>query len=189
MNRREFIRTAIATSAIMAVAVTGVFEMASKAVSNQAGGSQQTQLQPSSAQSSSQQSASLSIAQSASQPGLSQASSTSQTSSSASPPAGYVLAAQLSSLAGMTSAYFTHPTYGRSILLNMGGQWRAFSATCTHLPCTVEFVSSELYCPCHGATFSATNGSVTRGPARASLDEFGVIEQGGGVYVSESLIN
>ena len=74
-------------------------------------------------------------------------------------------------------------------MLSLNGQWKAFSATCTHRPCTVDFQGSELYCPCHGATFSASNGSVTRGPAPTKLGEYGVIEQNGGVYVSNSAIN
>jgi len=73
--------------------------------------------------------------------------------------------------------------------MSLNGQWKAFSAICTHRVCTLEFVSSELYCPCHGATFSATDGTVTRGPARATLGEYGVIEQNGGLYVSDSVIN
>ena len=119
----------------------------------------------------------------------SQASTTSSQTSSASAPAGYVLVAQLSALSGRTSAYFTHPTHGSSILLSLNGEWKAFSAICTHRVCTLEFLSSELYCPCHGATFSATNGSVTRGPAQATLGEYGVIQQNGGLYVSDSIIN
>jgi nitrite reductase/ring-hydroxylating ferredoxin subunit len=186
LNRREFIRTAVATTTLLAVAATGAFEVASKVGAQQASAQQrarQLQLPPTtsaSSQSSSQ----------ASQAASSQSSSaSSQTASTAAAPAGYVLVAQLSSLAGKDSAYFTHPTHGESILLSLNGQWRAFSATCTHRPCTVDFVSSELYCPCHGATFSATNGSVTRGPAQVSLGEYGVIEQNGGVYVSSSVIN
>jgi len=100
-----------------------------------------------------------------------------------------VLVAQASSLNGRTSAYFNHPSHGSSILVSLNGQWKAFSSTCTHRPCTVDFQSSELYCPCHGATFSAENGSVTRGPAQVALAEYGVIEQNGGVYVSNSRIN
>ena len=92
-------------------------------------------------------------------------------------------------MSGKTSAYFTHPSHGSSILVNLSGQWRAFSAICTHRPCTVDFQSSELYCPCHGATFSATNGSVTRGPASSKLGEYGVIVQNGGVYVSNAVVN
>jgi cytochrome b6-f complex iron-sulfur subunit len=100
-----------------------------------------------------------------------------------------VLVAQLSSLSGRSSAYFNHPSHGNSILLIMNGEWRAFNAVCTHRPYTVEFQSSELYCPLHGATFSATNGSVTRGPASTKLGEYGVITQNGYVYVSTAIIN
>ncbi len=191
MNRREFIRTAIATTTLMAVGATGLFEIAAKAGANQATSQQQAQqlqLPPVSTGTSKSSTASAQASSASTQASTASSQSSSQSSSSA-VPAGYVLVAQLSSLSGRTSAYFTHPSYGNSLLLSMNGQWRAFSATCTHRPCTVEFTSSELYCPCHGATFSATNGSVTRGPAQVSLGEYGVIVQGGGVYVSDSVIN
>ena len=211
MNRREFIRTAIATTALMAVGATGIFEIASKMGPNQ---SSAQQLQPppissetsqasttqvsagSSSTTASSQSSSVSSgpsqftsASSQASASSSQSTSVSSQSSSASAPAGYVLVAQLSSLTGKTSAYFRHPSHGNSILVSLSGQWRAFSATCTHRPCTVDFQGSELFCPCHGATFSATNGSVTRGPAQVRLGEYGVIEQNGGLYVSDSVIN
>jgi Rieske Fe-S protein len=205
MNRREFIRTAIATTTLMAVGAAGIFEIASKAGANQASAQQQAQqlqLPPISAatsQSSTTQlsqgapsaasSSQVSTASSQASSASSQASTTSSQSSSAAAPAGYVLVAQLSALSGKTSAYFTHPTHGKSMLLSLNGQWKAFSATCTHRVCTLEFQSSEIYCPCHGATFSATNGSVTRGPAQVTLGEYGVIEQNGGLYVSDSVIN
>jgi cytochrome b6-f complex iron-sulfur subunit len=216
MNRREFIRSAIATTTLLAVGLTGMFEVVSKAETGQSN-SQQVQLPPitsdagqsstassasapSQAPSSSSQSASASTQSSASSSQASsassqassttlQSSSSSSQSSSAPAPAGYVLVAQLSSLSGKSSAYFNHPTHGNSILLSLNGQWMAFSATCTHRPCTVDFQSSELYCPCHGATFSASNGSVTRGPAPTKLAEYGVIVQNGGVYVSNSATN
>jgi cytochrome b6-f complex iron-sulfur subunit len=188
MNRREFIRSAIATTTLLAVGVTGIFEIASKAGTGQSNAQQQSQLPPITSdanQSSTTQGPSTVSSASAS----SQALSSSSQSSSALAPAGYVLVAELSSLNGKSSAYFKHPSQGSSILLSLNSQWMAFSATCTHRPCTVDFQSSELYCPCHGATFSASNGSVTRGPARTKLAEYGVIVQNGGVYVSNSAIN
>jgi len=187
MNRREFIRTAIATTTLMVVGAAGIFEIASKAGANQAS-PQQLQLPPISSATS--QSSTTQLSQGASSTASSsQVSTASSQSSSAAAPVGYVLVAALSSLSGKTSAYFNHPTHGNSMFLSLNGQWKAFSATCTHRPCTVEFVSSEIYCPCHGATFSASNGSVTRGPAQATLGEYGVIEQNGEIYVSDSVIN
>jgi cytochrome b6-f complex iron-sulfur subunit len=200
MNRREFIRTAIATTTLMAVGAAGIFEIASKAGANQASAEQQArQLQLPPISSATSQSSTTQISEGAPSSASSsqvlsassQASTTSSQSSTAaaSPPAGYVLVAELSALSGKTSAYFTHPTHGNSMLLSLNGEWKAFSATCTHRVCTLDFQSSEIYCPCHGATFSATNGSVTRGPAEVTLGEYGVIEQDGGVYVSDSVIN
>ncbi|MGI5156730.1 Rieske (2Fe-2S) protein [Microbispora sp. CA-102843] len=52
------------------------------------------------------------------------------------------------------------------------GQFKAFSATCTHQGCPVASVSNnEIVCPCHGSKFSAKDGSVTNGPATKPLAE------------------
>lgn len=45
----------------------------------------------------------------------------------------------------------------------------AFSATCTHLGCTVEPAGPELRCPCHGSTFDTLTGEVRNGPAERPL--------------------
>lgn len=104
-------------------------------------------------------------------------------------PSGYVYVANVSALAGKSSAYFNHPTAGSSILVNFGGQWRAFSAICTHAGCLVSFTGSSIYCPCHAGYFSPTNGSVQRGPPPSPLPEYGVIINGSSLYVSQSRIN
>ncbi len=50
------------------------------------------------------------------------------------------------------------------------GQFHAFSAVCTHKGCTVNKVADgSIECPCHGSTFSATDGAVQHGPATAPL--------------------
>ncbi len=50
------------------------------------------------------------------------------------------------------------------------GEIKAFSATCTHLGCTVTSVSDgKIHCPCHGSIFSASDGSVAHGPAKKPL--------------------
>ncbi len=108
---------------------------------------------------------------------------------SAQAPSGYVYLAPLTALTGKTYAYFTHPRYGESILINYGGAWRAFSAVCTHAGCTVDFTGSSIYCPCHGASFSPNNGAVQAGPAPTPLQEYGVVEQNGALYVSVAVVN
>jgi Rieske Fe-S protein len=50
------------------------------------------------------------------------------------------------------------------------GHIKAFSAVCTHMGCLVGSVANDVItCPCHGSTYSAQDGSVTRGPAPKPL--------------------
>ncbi|MDY6809530.1 MAG: Rieske (2Fe-2S) protein [Actinomycetota bacterium] len=50
------------------------------------------------------------------------------------------------------------------------GEYKAFSAVCTHKGCTVSDVTdNEIICPCHGSKFSASDGSVIEGPATEPL--------------------
>lgn len=50
------------------------------------------------------------------------------------------------------------------------GDFKAFTAICTHMGCTVaSIVDGEIECPCHGSQFSIADGSVTRGPASSPL--------------------
>ncbi len=104
-------------------------------------------------------------------------------------PNGYVFVAPVSALTGKTSAYFNHPAFGQSLLLSLGGQWKAFSATCTHAPCTVQYSGSQIQCPCHGGVFDPANGSVVSGPPPTRLPEFGVLIQNGNLYVTTQVVN
>ncbi|MFE9774600.1 Rieske (2Fe-2S) protein [Streptomyces sp. NPDC005931] len=50
------------------------------------------------------------------------------------------------------------------------GEFKAFSATCTHRGCAVESVADGVInCPCHNSNFSITDGSVQSGPAKKPL--------------------
>jgi Rieske Fe-S protein len=50
------------------------------------------------------------------------------------------------------------------------GEFKAFSATCTHAGCTVGGVSGGVItCPCHNSRFSIRDGSVQGGPAARAL--------------------
>ncbi|GAA0723221.1 Rieske (2Fe-2S) protein [Dactylosporangium roseum] len=52
------------------------------------------------------------------------------------------------------------------------GQFKAFSAICTHKQCVVsEVKDGSIHCKCHGSAFSAADGSVTNGPATKGLPE------------------
>lgn len=50
------------------------------------------------------------------------------------------------------------------------GQFKAFSAICTHQKCVVEGVSDgTINCECHGSKFKVADGSVANGPASSPL--------------------
>ncbi|MCC2280699.1 MULTISPECIES: Rieske (2Fe-2S) protein [Streptomyces] len=50
------------------------------------------------------------------------------------------------------------------------GEFKAFSAVCTHEGCTVSAVTGgTINCPCHGSKFAVADGSVKHGPAQSPL--------------------
>ena len=50
------------------------------------------------------------------------------------------------------------------------GDFKAFSATCTHQGCKVNAVTDgTIVCPCHKSMFSIEDGAVTGGPAKRPL--------------------
>ena len=50
------------------------------------------------------------------------------------------------------------------------GQYKAFSAVCTHVGCIVNKVTNgTIGCPCHGSEFKIINGAVVTGPAPSPL--------------------
>jgi len=58
------------------------------------------------------------------------------------------------------------------IVLKKGKDFKVLSSICTHLGCTVKFISKNNYfqCPCHRSIFSI-NGDVIKGPAKKPLKE------------------
>ena len=50
------------------------------------------------------------------------------------------------------------------------GEYKGFSAVCTHVGCICNQVADgTINCPCHGAKFKITDGSVVAGPATSPL--------------------
>ncbi len=171
-SRREFVRRVLAASMLLGVGGIAVWDLLEGAPP---GGVQQTVqlLQASTSQLSTAPSGTTRNTQTAAQ----------------SAPSGYILVTGMAALSGKTSAYFNHPTGGLSMLISLNGQWKAFSATCTHAPCTVGYTGSQIQCPCHGGIFDPSNGNVLSGPPPTRLPEYGVIVQNGNLYVSSAIVN
>lgn len=73
------------------------------------------------------------------------------------------------------------------LVRNADGSYRAFSATCTHLNCTVQYRSDleELWCACHNG-FYDMNGNVVSGPPPNPLEVYTVNVADGDVVVSRA---
>jgi Rieske Fe-S protein len=65
------------------------------------------------------------------------------------------------------------------------GEYRAFSAICTHLDCTVQYRGEEklIWCACHNGRYDLTGKNIS-GPPPRPLEEFKVNVRGDEVIVS-----
>ncbi|MCW2828528.1 MAG: Rieske (2Fe-2S) protein [Marmoricola sp.] len=65
------------------------------------------------------------------------------------------------------------------------GDFKAFSAVCTHQGCVVaKIVGQDIDCGCHGSKFSLADGSVVNGPATKPLPALKVTASGEDLSVS-----
>jgi len=65
------------------------------------------------------------------------------------------------------------------------GDFKAFTAVCTHAGCTVGSVKGDtIQCNCHGSQYSAADGSVKKGPAPKALAAKKVTVEGDNIIVS-----
>jgi Rieske Fe-S protein len=54
------------------------------------------------------------------------------------------------------------------------GDFKAFTAVCTHQQCVVAEVQETINCNCHQSKFSIEDGSVQGGPAPSPLEEIAI---------------
>jgi cytochrome b6-f complex iron-sulfur subunit len=75
----------------------------------------------------------------------------------------------------------------RVFLFRKGNSFRAASAVCTHLGCTVNLAGNGFHCPCHGSVFDKS-GAVVSGPAPSALTWFDLtLSRDGHVVINTSL--
>ncbi|MGC5000463.1 MULTISPECIES: Rieske (2Fe-2S) protein [unclassified Streptomyces] len=65
------------------------------------------------------------------------------------------------------------------------GEYKAFSAICTHQGCTLNKVADgTVDCPCHGSRFRISDGSVAHGPATEPLPAKEIMVHGNSIHLS-----
>lgn len=75
----------------------------------------------------------------------------------------------------------------QTLVVNVGGSFRAFTSVCTHAGCdrSWNFSNQQFICTCHGSRFN-TRGEVVQGPANRNLQEFSVTQSGNIVTIQRS---
>ena len=99
---------------------------------------------------------------------------------------GAVLAAHTSELPLNSGKVFPLGPKPAILVHTPDDKWRAFSAKCTHLSCTVRYrkESQGIWCPCHDGQFDLTGKNVG-GPPPRPLPQLRVVVKGDEVYVAD----
>jgi Rieske Fe-S protein len=64
------------------------------------------------------------------------------------------------------------------------GDFKAFSAVCTHMGCIVSTISDgTIDCPCHGSQYSISTGAVVGGPAPSPLASQAITVTGSNIFL------
>jgi cytochrome b6-f complex iron-sulfur subunit len=95
-----------------------------------------------------------------------------------------VVAAKVGQLKDNSGKVFKFGSEPAILIHTPGGQYRAFTAVCTHLGCTVQYRSDlhEIWCPCHNGTYDLQGRNVS-GPPPRPLAEYQVHIQGEDIVV------
>lgn len=74
------------------------------------------------------------------------------------------------------------------ILVNWKGEYKAYSAVCPHLNCTVRWIeekpeNQKLWCNCHEGSFDPATGAVTGGPPPTGLTSYKINVEDGKIFL------
>ncbi len=98
-----------------------------------------------------------------------------------------VVAASFKSLKPNQGKVFRFGSEAAILVLTSEGKLKAYSATCTHLGCTVQYRPDlqRLWCACHNGMYDL-NGRNISGPPPRPLEEYKVALRGDDVVVSKA---
>jgi len=96
-----------------------------------------------------------------------------------------VVAAKVSELKPNAGKIFKFGNKPGILIQTPAGDYRAFSAVCTHLDCTVQYRPDEklIWCACHNGRYDLTGKNIS-GPPPRPLEEFKVNARGDEIVVS-----
>ncbi len=96
-----------------------------------------------------------------------------------------IVAAKLTELKPNSGKIFRFGNRPGLLVMNADGTYRALSATCTHLGCTVQYRSDlrQIWCACHNGIYDL-NGRNVSGPPPRPLEVFDVHSRGDEIVVS-----
>lgn len=96
-----------------------------------------------------------------------------------------VVAARVGELKPNSGKIFRFGNKPGLLVLTREGEYRALSATCTHLDCTVQYrnETGDVWCACHNGTYDITGRNVS-GPPPRPLESFQVHVRGEEVVVT-----
>jgi Rieske Fe-S protein len=96
-----------------------------------------------------------------------------------------VVAAKVADLKSNSGKIFRFGSRPGLLIMNADGTYRALSATCTHLGCTVQYRPDlrEIWCACHNGLYDL-NGRNISGPPPRPLEVFDVHLRGDDIVVS-----
>ena len=97
-----------------------------------------------------------------------------------------VVAGKANDLKPNSGAIFKFGSRPGILIRTAEGDLRAFSATCTHLDCTVQYREDlqRIWCACHGGQFDL-NGINVAGPPPRPLEKYNVNILGQDIVVSK----
>lgn len=96
-----------------------------------------------------------------------------------------IVAAKMAELKPNSAKIFRFGSRPGLLIMNADGTYRALSATCTHLGCTVQYRGDlrQIWCACHNGIYDL-NGRNVSGPPPRPLDIFDVHSRGDEIVVS-----